>query len=136
MLLFIAGVKNMKKIITIIMVLFATAVYAKSGIKFDKLVHDFGSIQQDTVVKAAFTFKNTGGSVLVIDRVKTSCGCTNTMLSKKELKPGEQGTLEIAFDSAGYSGKVTRTITVFTNDPENKEVKLKIIATVIEQGDK
>lgn len=126
----------MKKLIFVLIILTAVSLYAKSVIKFDKLVHDFGSIQQETVVKAVFTYKNTGGSVLVIDRVKTSCGCTNTMLSKKELKPGEQGTLEIAFDSAGYSGKVTRTITVFTNAPENKEVKLKIIANVLEPGNR
>lgn len=125
----------MKKILMIIL-LSSVALYAKSGIKFDKVVHDFGSIQQDTIVNVTFTFKNTGSSVLVIERIKTGCGCTNTNLSKKELKPGEQGTLEIAFDSAGYSGKVTRTITVYTNDPDEKEVKLKISANVIEPGDK
>lgn len=125
----------MKKILVIIL-LSSVTLYAKSGIKFDRVVHDFGSIQQDTIVNVTFTFKNTGSSVLVIERIKTGCGCTNTNLSKKELKPGEQGTLEIAFDSAGYSGKVTRTITVYTNDPDEKEVKLKISANVIEPGDK
>lgn len=126
----------MKKFITILIVLSAATLYAKSGIKFDRVVHDFGSIQQDTVVTVTFTFKNTGSSVLVIERIKTSCGCTNTSLSKKELNPGEQGTLEIAFDSAGYSGKVTRTITVCTNVPESKEVKLKIIANVTGPAEK
>jgi hypothetical protein len=121
----------MKKLLLLIL-LSSTALYAKSGIKFDKVAHDFGSIQQNTVVRAAFSFKNTGNSLLVIDRVRTACGCTNTMLSEKELRPGEQGLLEIAFDSAGYKGKITRTVTVYTNDPDNREIKLKITANVLE----
>ncbi len=126
----------MKKTILLIMVFLSSALYARSAVRFDRVVHDFGTIPQSTIVNATFSFKNTGGSPLVIERVKTSCGCTNTNLSKKELKPGEQGTLEIAFDSEGYSGKVTRTITVYTNDPENSEVKLKIVANVTDAGDK
>lgn len=125
----------MKKILAVILLL-TVAAYAKSGIKFDRLEYDFGSIQQASVVIAKFTFKNTGNSTLVIERIKTGCGCTSTLLSKKELNPGEQGTIEIAFDSEGYSGQVTRTVSVFTNDPANKEVKLKIKAYVIETGDK
>src|SRR5512145_1240724 len=125
----------MKKTIIMILLL-STALYARSGIKFDKVEHDFGTVPQDSVVTATFTFKNTGNSVLVIERIKTGCGCTSTLLSKKELNPGEQGTLEIAFDSAGYNGIVTRTISVFTNDPGNKEVKLKIKVNVLETGDK
>lgn len=125
----------MKKILAVILLL-TVAAYAKSGIKFDRLEYDFGSIQQASVVIAKFTFKNTGNSTLVIERIKTGCGCTSTLLSKKELNPGEQGSIEIAFDSEGYSGQVTRTVSVFTNDPANKEVKLKIKAYVIETGDK
>ncbi|HQO40768.1 MAG TPA: DUF1573 domain-containing protein [Spirochaetota bacterium] len=122
----------MKKIFLAITILAAVSLYARSGIKFDRVAHDFGSVQPDTVVTAAFSFKNTGSSVLVIERVRTACGCTNTMLTRKELKPGEQGLLEIAFDSAGYSGRVTRTVTVYTNDPDNREIRLKITANVME----
>ena len=125
----------MKKIL-IILLLFSVTLYAKSGIKFNTLEHDFGSISQDSIVTARFTFRNTGNSVLVIERVRTSCGCTSVFLSSQKLNPGEQGTLEIAFDSMGYSGSVTRSITVYTNDPSNKEVRLKIRANVLEADDK
>ena len=125
----------MKKIL-IILLLSSVALYGKSGIKFNTLEHNFGSISQDSVVTARFTFRNTGNSVLVIERVRTSCGCTSVLLSSRKLNPGEQGTLEIAFDSMGYSGRVTRSITVYTNDPSNKEVRLKIRANVLETDDK
>lgn len=126
----------MKKYLTVLLLLFAVSLYAKSTVKFDRLEHDFGMVQQETVVKATFTFKNTGNTLLVIERVKTSCGCTGTLLSSSELKPGEQGMLEISFDSGGYSGTIIRTITVLTNDPSHKEVKIHIKANVIESGDK
>lgn len=123
----------MKKILFIIL-LASMAAYAKSGISFDRTEFDFGTIQEGATPIATFTFRNTGNSVLVIERIKTSCGCTSTLLSKKELDPGEQGVLEITFDSEGYNGLITRTITVLTNDPANKEVKLKIKATVTGAG--
>jgi len=126
----------MKKTITLILILLAVSLQAKSGIKFDKYIHDFGDVPQSVIVVAKFTFRNTGNSVLVIERIRTSCGCTSTMLSKKELNPGESGILEISFDTEGYSGSITRAITVYTNSPARKEVKLKIKANVTEVGDK
>jgi hypothetical protein len=67
---------------------------------------------------------------------KQAAGAPIPASAKRNLNPGEQGTLEIAFDSAGYSGKVTRTITVCTNVPESREVKLKIIANVTVPAEK
>lgn len=125
----------MKKIITVATILFSLSLYARSGIKFNSLEHDFGTIQQETVVRFTFLFMNTGNSPLIIERVKTSCGCTGTLLSSKELKPGEQGSLEITFDSGNDIGLTTRTISIFTNDPANKVVKIKIKANIIAAGD-
>lgn len=116
---------------TFIIFLLATALYAKPWIKFEKREHDFGTMKQDTLATATFNFKNTGDSILKIERIKSSCGCTSTLLSKDELNPGEQGTLEITFDSGDYNGEIIRTIQVFTNDPDRKVVKLKIRANVV-----
>ena len=59
-----------------------------------------------------------GNKPLNIKEVKSSCGCTAAVLSSKSLKPGQEGKLNIKFDTKDRSGKVTRTVTVFSDDPE------------------
>jgi len=39
-------------------------------IEFDRLEHDFGKVMQNTAPKHTFTFKNTGKTKLVIEKVK------------------------------------------------------------------
>ncbi len=39
-------------------------------IEFKEYVHDFGNVLQDTKPKHTFTFRNTGGQKLIIEKVK------------------------------------------------------------------
>ena len=43
---------------------------------FDKLSHDFGTINEGEVVETVFTLTNTGSSDLIILNARGSCGCT------------------------------------------------------------
>jgi hypothetical protein len=79
--------------------------------------HDWGRINEGVVAEHVFTFTNDGDRTLVIDQVKTSCGCTGTVLSAKEIAPGKKGSLKVTFNSRNYSRDVTKTITVHSNDP-------------------
>ena len=46
------------------------------------------------------------------------------------MKPGESSSIKATFNSGGYSGKVTKAVYVYTNDPKNSEVVLMINADV------
>jgi len=46
------------------------------------------------------------------------------------VKPGEWSSIKASFNSSGLSGKVTRTVFVYTNDPQNSEITLMINADV------
>ena len=105
---------------------------AKSVIVFNELVHDFGKVNKESVVRHTFTFKNNGKDKLVIDRVRTSCSCTGTLLSEREIQAGGTGKLEIELDTENNSGEMIRTINVYTNDPDNKIIKLVVKAMVVE----
>jgi hypothetical protein len=107
-----------------------TLLFGSPTIKFNKLEHDFGTLSQKTIVKETFVFKNNGDSTLKIDKIDTSCGCTGTLLSKDTIPAGGEGTIEVTFNSGSFNGKIVRTITVHTNDPANKEIKIKILAMV------
>lgn len=79
--------------------------------------YNFGQVPEGDKVTANIEFTNIGTAILDIREVKSSCGCTAALLDKKQLNPGEKGTLHIEFDSANRSGKLTRTVTLYSNDP-------------------
>ena len=95
---------------------------APKGAKVAKLVlekkqYDFGNVEEGKVVEGKIGFTNAGQATLEIIDVKTSCGCTAALLSSKKLNPGEKGTLKIELDTSNREGILTRTVTLYSNDP-------------------
>lgn len=88
---------------------------AVSEITFNTMVHDFGVITEGEKVAYVFTYTNTGQGSLVINSATTSCGCTVPQFSRKPLAPGQKGTMEVVFSSAGFGGIQTKTVTVQSN---------------------
>ena len=87
---------------------------------------DFGKITPGAKVQHTFRFKNTGDQPLKITRVKPSCGCTSPNWSKEEIAPGEEGFVEVIFNSAGKTGMQHKTVTVTGNfDPMNMTLRFR-----------
>jgi len=85
-------------------------------IVFEKPNFDMGTIVQGTKVDHSYTFRNDGGSVLVLTDVRSSCGCTVSKdWPKNPIAPGESGHIAVTYDSEGRSGRQDRTITVVAN---------------------
>jgi len=102
-------------------------------IAFEETEHDFGRIIEGETVSFNFTFTNTGKKDLVIADVSTSCGCTVPSYPKTAIRPGESGTIKIAFNSKGRRGFQTKTIVVVANTQPNV-TQLKIKSQVIAPG--
>lgn len=100
-------------------------------ITFDKAEHDFGVLGAKETVKHTFKFRNEGDALLVIDKVKATCGCTGTLLSKKEIAPNEEGSIEVTFRSGLSGGQNKKSIFVHSNDPNNPTAKLHILANIV-----
>ena len=101
-----------------------------SRIEFYQTQFDFRDIVEGERVACTFRYRNTGGGNLIIYHVITSCGCTAPSYSKEPLAPGEEGKIEIVFDSTGRSGKQAKRIEVRTNASE-PAARLTILANVI-----
>jgi Protein of unknown function (DUF1573) len=85
-------------------------------IKFRDTTFNFGTISQGEIVSFTFYFTNVGKSSLVLQDVHPSCGCTVPKdWPKHPIKPGEEGKIDVTFDSAGKQGKVTKSIRVVAN---------------------
>jgi hypothetical protein len=96
-------------------------------IVFNKDSHDFGTIVQGEVVTYTFLYRNEGEGGLVLTSASSSCGCTVPNYSKEPLLPGEQGKLEVVFDSKGKMGVQNKTVGIRTNGvPVRKILKIHV----------
>lgn len=88
----------------------------RPAITFTEMEHNYGKVVQGTKVEHTFTFRNTGGSPLVLSDVRGSCGCTvGKDWPRKPIKPGEEASILVAFDTNGRSGLEHKTVTVVAN---------------------
>ena len=96
-------------------------------IEFDHIDYDFGEATDGDIITHKFEFKNTGKSDLIIRKVKSSCGCTATLVGDKVIKKGKKSYIEAKFNTRGRGGhKQYKTITVISNDPEHPQVILRL----------
>ncbi len=98
-------------------------------LEFEHKDFDFGLIYQGEKVVHKYKFKNTGNANLIISDVSASCGCTVPTYSKKPIKPGEEGYVEVEFDSSGRQGQQHKSVTVLANTQPNR-VELSFIAEI------
>ena len=98
-------------------------------VKLDKLVHDFGTINEGDKVETEFIVTNDGEADLVIDEAKGSCGCTVPQPPKDPIKPGDSAPIKVSFNSQGKPGAQEKTVTLTTNT-ENGHETFKIKANV------
>lgn len=90
--------------------------------EFVEEVVDFGKITQGEVVSATFKFRNVGKANLIISSAQGSCGCTVPEWPKEPIKPGEDGRIEVTFNSNGKQGLQNKTITLVANTVPNTKV--------------
>src|SRR4030042_7069105 len=102
----------------------------KPKIVFERDAWDFGRVKQGDNLEYEFLFKNDGRSVLLINKVDTTCGCTAVLVSEKKIDHGRQGRIKVVFATAGYGGRGTKQIYVVSNDPRRPPGSLSITAEV------
>src|ERR1035437_2189243 len=92
-------------------------------------IHNFGSLKAGEVVSFTFVFKNEGTKTLTITDIDSGCGCTEVKIANKSVEPGQEGRIEVIYNSAGEVGKQLKTITI-TSNAEKTKVQLFIRANV------
>ncbi len=97
---------------------------------FAEKTFDFGTVKPTDVVRHDFIVTSTGTETLVISDVQPACGCTVAGTWDREIAPGKTGKIPVQFDPTNFEGKVTKSITVITNDPTNRHHTLEFHANV------
>ncbi|MGE0090495.1 MAG: DUF1573 domain-containing protein [Bacteroidales bacterium] len=106
------------------------AINGEPEITFDTLFYDFGDLTQGEKASVTFKFKNTGTADLLILDAYSTCGCTIPEYSNQPVASGEEGKVEVVFDSANRSGLQNKTITLKINNHQG-EKSLWIKANVV-----
>ncbi len=88
-------------------------------IKFDKVIHDFGSFPVGEKHKTTFKYTNTADTAFLITRMEPSCGCTTPDFDTSLINPGETRTLTIEYNSEGRPGPFTKSIAVYSTMWDN-----------------
>jgi hypothetical protein len=99
-------------------------------IHFDETEHDFGLIGQKEEHTYVFKLRNVGKGILNIERVRSTCGCIATLLSNKEIPPQGTAEVKVTFRSGMYEDEITKTVYVYSDDPDKPIMKLIVKAKV------
>ena len=92
---------------------------SKPEVKFNKNVHDYGSVKEEVeVALSEFEFTNTGKTPVVIQRVITSCGCTTPSYTREPVLPGKKGKVKVAYNTIHRPGTFRKNVRVYTNVPD------------------
>ena len=93
---------------------------------------DLGTIIQGEEASGKFIIENRGDAELKIDRVRASCGCTTVKLreDQKTIPPGGKIEVTAKFNSRGRAGKQNKTVTITSNDPVTKSLRLGLQAFI------
>ncbi|MCR5646090.1 MAG: DUF1573 domain-containing protein [Bacteroidales bacterium] len=132
----------MKKLVLLIGLLVMAAGLAKAQdvnvsengpeIEFEKLVHDYGDVPYNGNGECEFRFTNTGNEPLILQKPKSSCGCTVPTWPKEPILPGESDVIKVTYKTTKV-GQINKTITVTSNAKVNSTVVLRIKGKVLEQ---
>jgi hypothetical protein len=94
-------------------------------LQFKERDYNFGTITSGDTVRHSFSFINAGKSPLIISKASASCGCTVPSYPKEPIAPGQEGVIEVVFNSANKLGKQQKTVTVTANtNPSNTDLTL------------
>lgn len=108
---------------------YVAAQVAGPQIDFERIEHDYGTIDQGGNGKTEFVFTNTGTEPLIISKAKGSCGCTVPTWPKEPIAPGASASVEVKYDTKRV-GPISKSVTITSNSVDQSTALLKIKGTV------
>lgn len=100
----------------------------EKGLTLDATQKEYTAKPGEDSVGFTFAVKNISAKEIVINQVRTSCGCSIAKLPSQpwKLAPGEGGNIQLTVDLRGKTGELTKTATIDTAT-SFKEMTFKVI---------
>lgn len=83
--------------------------------------YDFGAVEFGTTSGVVFSFQNISSDSVLLQTVRTTCGCTAAEWPEQPLAPGAKGDLRIEF-TAENKGPFSKKIRVFFDAMRKPEI--------------
>lgn len=116
--------------LTALSVLLAGAATAQPRLKIRSDRFELGKVPKETSVSHSFLFRSIGSDTLIIDEIKTGCGCTLAGLERNRLAPGDSMWVSVCWDTGKKRGPTGSYPYVFTNDPDSP-ARLFLTGTIV-----
>jgi hypothetical protein len=97
---------------------------------FEEYLHDYGVLEKDGDGTWSFVFKNLGEEAFVINRVRSTCGCTVPEWPREPIEPGASGEITVIYNTR-TTGTFLKSVIVYST-AVNSPVKLQIKGKVVE----
>ena len=115
----------MKILGTFLLLLCVTLSINSQEFKFEQETIDYGKIIKGSEGERTFVFTNVGDAPLIIQSIKSSCGCTVPKKPENPIMPGEKGEIKVSYDTKRIGG-FSKQITILSNAiTARKIVKIK-----------
>ena len=101
---------------------------------FEEHMHDYGQMEQGDDGTWSFVFKNIGEEAFVINRVRSTCGCTVPEWPKEPIEPGASGEITVIYNTE-TTGTFLKSVIVYstaTNSPVKLQIRGKVVASQTE----
>lgn len=108
-----------------------TNATAQLGFTFTSNRQEVTTKPADKLVTVPYFFENKTKRTLTISRYSSACSCVDARVRGKKLeyKPGEKGEIHVDFKLGTFSGKVEKTLLLWTtDDPEEKPSSVLTVA--------
>lgn len=92
--------------------------------------HDFGILDAAEQCVHVFVVRNAGQAPLKLERGPTTCTCTMSELPRGAIPPGGQAEVRVASKIANRAGFFSHGATIFTSDPAQPSIALKIFGII------
>jgi hypothetical protein len=101
----------------------------EARIDFKEAIHDFGKIEYGGDGTVDFKFTNKGKAPLVLDNVRSTCGCTVPEWTREPVNPSGTGIIRVIYDTR-RTGAFSKTLIIYSN-AVNSPVRIFIKGTVL-----
>lgn len=92
--------------------------------------YNFGTMVVGSEKEHSFIIRNEGAADLELLEGQPTCKCTRFELSKSVVKPGEEAELTMRWIGKAKDAAFQHGGPVFTNDPQNREIGLRVVGVV------
>ncbi len=93
---------------------------------FKTTSHDFGTVAKGSKAEFDFELQNIFEEDIHIAGVRSSCGCTESRITKQTLKTWESASIHAVLNTRSYTGSRGATLTVIIDRPYYAEVQLTV----------